>query len=120
MRHQAVGQRIRRQKAAVAWAFVVEGEPSAGMPGLDQPTFELHPFQRHRRHRHQRPARPVHRRERVARQQVQQVGEQQFLVLLFVLQAQIDQGDQIATWCLRKQGEHTRIDRCAPDQHLGQ
>jgi len=79
--------------------FVVEGKARAGVADLDQATVLRQPFQRHGglgrgvggRCRRSRLGRPVHRLQRVARQQVQQVGEDQFLVLLLVVQAQRQQ-----------------------------
>jgi len=63
----------------------------------------------------------VRREQRVARQQVLDVGNQQLLVLLFVVQAQRDQGQQPGVVCVAgQQALHALVHIGAVGQHLGQ
>ena len=78
----------------MARQLVVEAERAVErrvVAHIEQPGIEAEPAQRLRLHRGDRPAPGVGRLQRVARQQVLQVGEDQLLVLLFVGQAQRDQ-----------------------------
>jgi hypothetical protein len=114
VRHQARGQFEGRDIAAVARQFVVEGKAAAIVADLDQAAVELEEGQRQRRRIRRHRIAIVGGCDRVVRQQVLDVGEYQFLVLLFVLQAERDQCGQRrveSTARLRlEQASHARID----------
>src|SRR3546814_10203280 len=70
--------------------LVVIGEALAVMTDAPDATVEADPAQRSRGLRRHRPERREGRPQRVVREQVQDVHEQQFLVLLLVVDADLD------------------------------
>ena len=78
----------------VARAFAIEREPVVAMPNRGDARSALDPF--HRGNTAQLHSRlpfgfPHRRAERVLREEMFEVGQQQFLMLLFVLDAELDQ-----------------------------
>jgi hypothetical protein len=87
-------ERMRRQQHAMPRPFVVEREPRIGVPGLGHAARMRNPCTGPRADRHQRPFRAVDRRERIAREEVLHVGDDQLLVLLLVLQPELHERGQ--------------------------
>ena len=122
IRHRPRCQRIGLQKDAVARQFVVEGKARACMACLHQAALERLPVAGRSR------LAVCHRRgisvggpQRVAPQQMLDVGQQQLLVLLLVLQPQLQQTpDGLRQAILLQQAEHARINIGAVGQHGGQ
>ena len=84
-----------RRMRAVPGRLVVVREPGSGMADLDDAVagVDVDPAERRRHHRHAvGPERPVGGIRRVARQHVLDVHEEQLLVLLLVVHAELDQG----------------------------
>jgi hypothetical protein len=105
----------------VARRLVVEAEIRACMPDLAQAAFELYPAPFARADRSERPLRLICGLQRIARQQVLQVAEDQLLVLLLVLQSELDErlglGAQAGS---AEQRDHGPVDIVAVGDHLGQ
>src|SRR5258708_18338136 len=76
------------QPDAVARGFVVETEIVAGVPDFAQTTFERNPARLACADRRQRPLLLVGRLQRIAREQMLRIREDELLVLLLVMQAQ--------------------------------
>ncbi len=91
VRHRVRGDLERLQPHAMARHLVVEPEAAAIMADVVKPAGEGDPARLARPDRSQGPLLLVRRPERVARQQVLEVGEDELLVLLLVLQAQLEQ-----------------------------
>ena len=106
---EPVGRAERLQQHLVPRAFIVEGEALAAMPDLDDAAIEglEHGVTRWRARRGA--GRGVSRPQRILRKSMQQVGEDQFLVLLFVLQPQRDQGFGRGIQRRGQQRKHRRI-----------
>jgi hypothetical protein len=85
------GDLERLDPDAVARHLVVEGEPLAGVPDLAEAARLRDPARLARADRRERPLLLVGRFERIAREQVLEVGEDELLVLLFVLQSELEQ-----------------------------
>ena len=117
---EPVGERMALQPYGMPRAFAVERETLPVVTDLGGTGTTLDPA--HRLRRHARPSGlggPQRGRERVLREQMQQIGDEQFLVLLLVMRAELDQ-------ILRRFGQivprrHDRaIDMCAVCSHLVQ
>src|SRR5260221_9086504 len=80
------------QPDAVARGFVVETEFLAGVPDFAQTFFESNPARLACADLRQRPLLLVGRLQRIAREQMLRIREDELLVLLLVMQAQFDQG----------------------------
>jgi len=114
----AISDRARRdlmgvEPHAVARRFVVEAVVAVligRVAHLEHALVEGEPAKRLRLHRRDRPALRIRGVRRVERQHVLDVGEQQLLVLLFVMQAERDEVFQLALVRLRQQREHAFID----------
>jgi hypothetical protein len=70
-------------------------------------------------HRRGRLARAIGGRQRIARERVQQVGQQQLLMLLLVLQAELDERRRVRRR-VAQQRRDARVDVGAPGTHLGE
>jgi len=120
---EARSQRIGLQIHPVAGALVVKRKAIARMANLAKPAGQHMPDQwlcgfRFGGHRLRR---VVGRMHRIARQQVLDVGQQQLLVLLLVLQAQLHQRAQRRVVGQRgQQAQHACIHIRPIGQHLGQ
>ncbi len=119
--HRALGQGVVVQPDAVARAFVVEGEAFVGMADVGQTSGKTHPAHRLRvlrcGHGAGRGAGhgAIRGVQRVLRKQMQQIGEQQFLMLLLVVQPKFEQ----RSWSgLARQTLQRRIDMSAKGQNL--
>ena len=104
----------------MARPFAVEREAVAGMADRGDARLALEPFHGGKLRNFTRDCRfglPDRRAERVLREEMLEVGEQQFLMLLFVLDAELDQhgrrGPQVG-----QRGLHRGIDMRAPDANL--
>ncbi len=90
--HRAAGQRMRRHQHAMPRRFVVVGEVGMRRPrrgtDLADLLIALQPAQRGRRRVLRRQVDAIGRAQWIAPERVLDVGEQQLLVLLLVLQAQ--------------------------------
>jgi hypothetical protein len=104
----------------VARGFVVESETGARVPHLGDAAGVFDPVHRRGDHTAQRPLRVVDRVQRVHRQQVFDVGEQQLLVLLLVLQAELHQLTQLGVVRARQQGGDARVHVRAVGLDFGQ
>jgi hypothetical protein len=118
---QSVGKLVRRQPDAMARRLVVEREPRARMADLAAAAFEPHPAQRSNQTllaQHKIGA--IRRRQRVERQQMQEIREDQLLVLLFVLQAKLDEVEraQRQASAASQQCFQARVDLRAIAAHL--
>jgi len=83
---------MRGEQGPVPRAFAIEGEAGAGMADLDRPVGAVAPAER-RRQRCRRPTPvPIGWRERILGEEMENVGQQQFLMLLLMLAAEFDQG----------------------------
>jgi len=119
--HGARGQAERPQRDDVARRLVVERERRAGVARLDVAAVEPDPAGRRGRGRGRRVVAHPHRRaQRVLREQVQQVGEDQLLVLLLVVQAQLDQVAGRGGQPRAQQVGHRLVDMLAVGAHLRQ
>ena len=87
------GKRERLEPDAMARPFVVEGESIAGMANLHQPALEVDPAGAACRLRRPAPRcqRRIGRMKRIEGQQMLGVHQQQLLMLLFVMQAELDE-----------------------------
>jgi hypothetical protein len=120
---QPIGERVRRQPRAVRRPLVVEREAFAAVAELDQPAGERGEGQRRRAGGRgaRRRARAVAGRERLLRQRVQRVGEDQLLVLLLVGQPQRQRRCQrrdLGVVEPRQQRHHLAVDRAAVGRDL--
>ena len=70
--------------------FVIEGEPLAVMPDVHEPALEADPFHRPGLSHMAGGRRQVSRTRRIHRQGMLDVHEQQFLVLLLMMNAELD------------------------------
>ncbi len=108
----------RRRVNPVPRLLVVEREVVTGVSDLDQPPGEIEPARRARRDRGERPLPAVCRLQRIARQQVLQVGDDELLVLLLVMDAELDQRQQR---CVRvatcEEALHALVDVTAVREH---
>lgn len=121
VRHQARGQLEGRDVLAVARQLVVEAEAGAAVADLGQAALEVQPAQRPDRAGGRQRRIQVGRVQRILRQQVLQVGQDQLLVLLLVLHAEFHQHRQLAVLRRgRQQARDARVDVAAPRQHLVQ
>ncbi|MCY1362233.1 hypothetical protein D9M69_489380 [compost metagenome] len=123
----AVGDRVRAQRERlqvdlVARPLAVKGKALAAMADLDHAAVEADPVGRrarvgdHRLGQLRRKGRP----QRILREQVQDVGQQQFLVLLLMLQAERDQRSLRVGLGAAKQRHHRLVHGLAVGQHLVQ
>src|SRR5205823_13367351 len=71
--------------------FVVEREAGAVMPDRRQTCVVAMPLERRRLHFEQRPTRPIRGAQRIAREDMLEISEDQFLMLLLVIDAEVDQ-----------------------------
>ena len=113
----------RPQRDDMARRLVVEREaaPRHGRPRRWPPSNATHSERRRRRAAAGAAGRRAHRRpQRVLREQVQQVGQDQLLVLLLVVQAQLDQRADVVGHAAAQQVGHRVVDVRAVRQHLGQ
>ncbi|MNS60800.1 hypothetical protein D3C72_938110 [compost metagenome] len=92
MRDKPVGQMERRQQHFVGRAFVVEAKASAVVADARDAAAVARPAGRGRGRQCWRTRSHVGGLERVEGQHVLHVGKNQFLMLLFVVQAQLQQG----------------------------
>ncbi len=115
--HRAVRQGVVVQPDAVARAFVVEGEAFVGMADVGQTAGKTHPARRCRvlRCGHGAGSGAIRGVQRVLRKQMQQIGEQQFLMLLLVVQPKLEQRGRGG---LARQTLQRRIDMGAKGQNL--
>jgi hypothetical protein len=101
----------------VARPLIIERETGTGMADLVEPAGELDPSGRRRARRHRIWARRlIGRQQRVDREDVLDVHQDQFLMLLFVLQAQFDEGRGLMPHRragLINQPQHRRADMVA-------
>ena len=104
------------QPAAMARPFVVEGEVSTVIADLHQPAFEFAPGQRFSRPRVPRLRRTIGWPQRVHRQRMLDVHQDQFLMLLFVMQAKFDQS--MGVMLIRQEFQHDAGDVPAIGHHL--
>ena len=74
----------------MARPLVVEGEAAAGVADLADRFVEAQPLERRRRRVVDGRGRAIHRLERVEREQVLDVGEDELLMLLLVMQPELD------------------------------
>ena len=128
VRHQMRGQRVRLHVLAVARQLVVEAEAVAVVADVDQAAGKTDPRRRHNalgRSRRRWRVGAVGRVQRALRQQMQDVGEDQFLVLLLVLHTEFDQRRQCfnvgIVGVAIPVGQQTRdagVDIGAPGAHL--
>ena len=88
---QAIGQAIRFEQHAMARALVVEGKPVAVVPHFHDAAVEGDEFQRRGFAHHRGHERRIGGVRRILREGVQDVGQQQFLMLLLVIEPQLDQ-----------------------------
>lgn len=102
--------RKRREPHAMARRFVVEAESVAGMADLLHAAVERYPVWLGRGRRHRRRAFEVCRLERIAREQVLEVGDDQLLVLLLVMQTQLDALGKGVRQRPLQQRAHRRVD----------
>lgn len=79
----------------MARPLIVEGEAAARMPDLDDAARKVDPVHGRNRACGRRRRRCVDRVGRVGGEGVLDVGQHQFLVLLLVMQAELDQGHRI-------------------------
>lgn len=118
------GQRVRLQPDGVARPFAVEHERGAvvGPADLHWAAAEVGPAGRVGRvtDGRGRPGGGIGRAQRVLREQVQHVGQQQLLVLLFVVQAQRDEPPDRLRNAARQQALHGRVHMGAVGEHLVQ
>ena len=114
---------MRLHQRLVAGCLVVERKLTPSKTHLDHAAMTFDPAHRgrHGGQPQRRPARGlVGGQHRVARQRMQDVGEQQFLVLLFVIQPQGDDrldGGPLAAAFL-EQRDHRLVDMLAIRMHL--
>ena len=120
VRDQAVCQRVGALVLRMARQLVVKSKTVARVANVAQAAFKIKPGHGHWRHLGQRPGFAVDGAQATAKQQVFDVCQQQFLVLLFVLQAQLDQAGHFAVVGQGQQLQDAFIDRFTPAQHLGQ
>ena len=118
--HRTAGDLVRGQQHLMARSLAVEGKAAAVMADLDHAGCPVDPCHRRglpclRRVGH---VGVRHRRHRILREQMQQIGQQQFLMLLFMRDAQ---RHQIARACRQQRHrlDHRHIHRRAPIQYLG-
>ena len=89
--HRPRCERERLEPDLVARPFVVKGEGGAVVADLDQPALAGAPLDRRGRRRHRRRRIGVGRTQRIAGQHVLGVHQDQFLMLLLVMQPEFDQ-----------------------------
>ena len=107
---------------AVVGRFIVEGEPVASVPDFVQACVHVDPVRRARMHGRQRPLLLVGRLDWIARQQVLNVGKNQFLMLLLVMQTEFNQAGE-GCWqsvgvCHGQHAGHGLVDVMAIGQHV--
>src|SRR5690606_31239787 len=83
-------QRMRLQQTAMARRLAIEGEAVPSRADLDDARSTVDEPQRYRRRRRRRQRPAEYRQQRVQREQVLDVGQQQFLMLLLVMQSEDD------------------------------
>src|SRR5258706_14722751 len=114
------GDPERLEPNAVARRLVVEAEALAGVPDLMQSARELDPARLARPDRSERPKLAVGRLQGIARKQMLRVRENQLLVLLLVLQAELDQPGDLGRKLRIEHREHGRIDVIAIHENLAE
>ena len=92
---EVAGEPDRADQGAVRRLFIVEMETVVGMPDGVDALVEGDPFLSRALRRREAPRRIVGRRDRVLRKGVQDVGQHQFLMLLLVVEADLDQRRQL-------------------------
>ncbi len=108
------------QQHVVARSLAVEGEAASVMSGRHDAFGALDPLHRGKRRNFTRDpffGGPHGGAERVLREEVLEVGEQQFLMLLFVVDTKLDKR-QRARRKIGQRGLDRSIDMRAPDAHL--
>jgi hypothetical protein len=124
LRPPACTESERRRERAVPRRLVVEAEVAVELrvvAELDEAALVIEPGERLRPHRRHRPAPRVRRREQVARQRVLDVGEDQLLVLLLVVQAERGERGDLAVVAARgEERVHPLVDIGAVAPHLRQ
>ena len=118
----AVRDRRRRQIEgrdvdAMRGAFVVEREAVAVVAERHEAAVEAMPRVRPGRDGRERPARVIDGPRRVAREEMLDVGEQEFLVLLLVMQAEFGQRRRVRVQRPLEEALHRRVDVPAVRQH---
>ncbi len=103
----------------MAWPLVVEGEPAFAVADRDQAAVEGEVAQCCRSTAVGAGLRAIGRPQRAAREGVQEIGEQQLLMLLLVVEPELDDRacPGIAAF---EQAHHRRIDAFAPSHYFGQ
>jgi len=116
--HRAGGEREAVDERLVARALIVEGELAPLVADLDQPGRIGMPAQRRDRGRRWRRALLVGGAERVAPEDMLDIGEDELLVLLLVVDAQLKEEAIVAPRARCQEVEHPRIDVTAVGVHL--
>jgi hypothetical protein len=111
---------MRVQQLAMARRFVVERKAFRVVADLDQAVTAGDEAQGHRRTRIDCRRRVVGRPQRIAPERMLDVGQQQLLVLLFVLQAQLHQRRQFGIRRACQSLAHGIIDVAPIGEHLVQ
>lgn len=121
LRHEPVGQVEAAQQRVMGRAFIVEGEAVAVVADAGHATRVLGPAGRRGGRQGGGAVGRVGRPERVGVQQVLDVGEDQFLVLLLVVEPQFQQGVESRVAGLAgDQRVHGFVHMLAVAQYLGQ
>ncbi|MDO9369233.1 MAG: hypothetical protein Q7T68_11750 [Sphingopyxis sp.] len=90
--HRPAGERVRREERIVTRALAIESEAIAAMPDRRHAGGALDPFHRGKLRNFTRDHILPHRRaKRILREEMLQIGEQQFLMLLLVVDAEFDE-----------------------------
>jgi hypothetical protein len=120
--HQPRGQLERRHVLFMARQLVIEAEALAVVADRGQAAIKAQPGQRRRRRGQRRGRVQIRRQQGALRQQVLDVGEHQFLMLLLVLQPQRDQRLELAALArielAGQQARHARVDVGPVGAHL--
>src|SRR6267143_4978179 len=102
----------------MARLLVIEGEIATRVPELAQAAFETDPSRIACADRSERPLLLIRGLLRIAREQVLQVREDELLMLLLVMQAQLDQPSDWRRSLCGEDGAHGRVDVIAIGEHL--
>ena len=115
---EARGQQEGLEKYPMPRRLIVESERAARVADLAGPFRERSPGERRRGVSFRAARRPVRRMERIAREDVLDVGEDQLLVLLLVVEAELDDGEQLRIGAGGQQSFHAEVDVAAITEHL--